>query len=194
MFFIGVDPDTVRPAFAFLSEEGEVKHLFCPKIPNKENYKMMEQFSESASDVDGSILDGKGRACIESQYIGSNSTANSTMHLARNCGACQVLLTIFGVAVDDFELISQKLIAPVKWKGSIPKDIHQARVLKKLGWGYVKKGGKSPYCIPKNPPDQFKHLKAGEWKHLVDAIGMAMWAKEVYEKEKRTGMKIWDKL
>lgn len=185
MYFVGVDPDTVRPAFCLMDQEGKVLWLWCPKIENKRNWDMIHESNMQVIPLVTCLENF--RACVESQYVDHGSKASSTLYLARNAGACQMVVEALFQA-------DQKLVPPVKWKGSIPKDVHQARVLSKLGWGYLKKGGKSPYAVPKNPPEQFEHLKAGEWKHLVDAIGMAEWARQTYLKEQRTGMTIWDDL
>lgn len=65
---------------------------------------------------------------------------------------------------------------PSQWKGSVPKEIHQARVLRKVGIEPKKGAG---YCYPADP----KVLKRwgfpkGSWKHLSDAIGLALWGLE----------------
>lgn len=69
---------------------------------------------------------------------------------------------------------------PETWKGGIAKYAHQARLYKELGWGYeiVSKGKPSAYSRPTNPPQKFKHITKGQWKHVGDALLLAKWAHE----------------
>jgi len=60
---------------------------------------------------------------------------------------------------------------PNTWKGSIPKSIHQARIINSLGWK-VKKIKSHSY--PLNPPEKFQ-FTSEKWKHIIDAIGLAWW-------------------
>ena len=70
-----------------------------------------------------------------------------------------------------------------EWKGDIPKCVHQARVLKKRGMEYETRGSKgagrdSRYTVPTSGFDNIRtggKLGAGDWKHAVDAIGLADW-------------------
>lgn len=66
---------------------------------------------------------------------------------------------------------------PREWKGSIPKHIHQARICKRMGWEYSLAGGKEPYCVPRGDlPRSLTGISDGKWKHLLDAVGLALWA------------------
>lgn len=72
----------------------------------------------------------------------------------------------------------QYLVKPQAWKGDVPKGIHQARTLSKLGWKYETIGsGDDKYCRPTELPDVScaDRLNKGDWKHVVDAIALGMW-------------------
>jgi hypothetical protein len=85
------------------------------------------------------------------------------------------------------------LPAPQKWKGSVRKVIHQARVFQKLGWEYETKSG---YCCPVSWEDKDMrfcecvngNLNKGDWKHITDSIGLAMYAKETFFKHRHKQM------
>jgi hypothetical protein len=72
---------------------------------------------------------------------------------------------------------------PGEWKGDIPKAVHQARVLKRRAIPYEVRGSKGPgrdsrYVVPTGGLGdirQSRELLAGDWKHAVDAIGLADW-------------------
>jgi len=77
--------------------------------------------------------------------------------------------------------------APQAWKGSVPKQIHQARLYTDLGIPFKKMGSKEKgYCVPSFHAasgiiglDLVK--KESSWKHLGDALALARFAKMQYE-------------
>lgn len=112
-------------------------------------------------------------------YRGSDAdTKNpkSIMHLASAAGAaasqCMALAPHAQVLMP----------VPQRWKGSVPKQIHQARIYEKLGWGHLIRSG---YCIPSNPKCEVGNLfkfNPGDWKHVGDAVGLAQWAQMQFER------------
>lgn len=71
-----------------------------------------------------------------------------------------------------------------QWKGTIPKGIHQMRIMSKLGWigkkHETKSGGwAEPISFGDNPPTcDVSRVTGGQWKHAMDAIGLAIWGIE----------------
>jgi hypothetical protein len=115
---------------------------------------------------------------VEAQEIyqfGTGRTANpkSIMYLA----------TVAGMALAAHSRAFHLFFpTPQAWKGSVPKIIHQARILSKCGWKYEKVGTlDNGYCYPVDVPIGLGDFKKTDWKHLVDAIGLALYAKEQYE-------------
>ena len=69
---------------------------------------------------------------------------------------------------------------PAQWKGQVPKAVHQGRILTALGLKYETTGGASGdgYCVPLDPEPKIpggSKLPKSAWKHVVDAIGLALW-------------------
>lgn len=182
---IGVDPDLHRTAFAAVCEQqvlavGVARVASWLKGPDAVA-AMVAMLRYHHSDAEHS-WDHWTRLSsvlvVEGQQIyagGKKSTKgwDSVLLLAQVAGAAAGILTQY----------RQDLIIPrpQKWKGSIPKAVHQARVLKRRGIEYDMKGSKTPksdtrYCVPRG------RLAAGsdtladsDWKHVVDAIGLADW-------------------
>ncbi len=112
---------------------------------------------------------------VEGQQIykgGDKATQNPTsiMHLSHAAGAA------IGAAMGLNQHAQYVVPTPQTWKGSVPKDKHQARTFIKLGWDYEFRAG---YCVPTDfrgrISERFK-FNAGDWKHVGDAVGLAYWA------------------
>ena len=77
---------------------------------------------------------------------------------------------------------------PNEWKGSVPKHTHQARIYDKLYWEFKKTGtSKTSYAYPTKGHEDVhgaSTLNKGDWKHVGDAIGLAMWGALQMEKRK----------
>jgi hypothetical protein len=73
---------------------------------------------------------------------------------------------------------------PFEWKGQQPKKINQGRTYTRLCMKYTITGGRDPrkqFCVPvvDEMPDEIfsgKLPKRAEWRHLGDAIGIALYA------------------
>lgn len=76
---------------------------------------------------------------------------------------------------------------PEEWKGQIPKAVMQARLYTKLGWGYHMIGGNDrsvgTYAQPIAVPKGFEHISAGAWRHVGDAMLLAIWASKQKSKQ-----------
>lgn len=191
MIYIGIDPDLHRTGVAVISEvNGEVIGFapHCLKVSTDMRAedaaiamgRQLRVFFNGANDTIDAA--GGGVVAIEGQEIAytgrSGKNPRSVLHLAWVSGAV--------IAAAHYHKIY--LWAPAKWKGTSPKHIHQARTYKQFGWGARKHGsGKECYCQPVG--DDVKDLEKecginpGDWKHVGDAMGLALKAREVYKRE-----------
>lgn len=85
-----------------------------------------------------------------------------------------MIAQVTGAAAGILRPFAQDLIIPRprEWKQSVPKPIHQARILSKLGWDYKKNQGQA---YPTNSPFD---LKVSEYFDAVDAAGLAIFGLE----------------
>ena len=177
MIYLGLDPDLHNTGLAVLDEEGDVAHVEVIRVPKSyvgesAVQKMIQEMARRLPMLMGTldiIPDPEYFSCtVEGQqiYMGKGQARpDSLLLLAQVAGAAAGILAPFCA---DLSLPRAR-----KWKGSVPKPIHQARILGRLGWAYKKGQG---YTIPINPPAHLAKLKPEEWKHVVDAIGLARWA------------------
>lgn len=199
--YAGLDPDLHTSAFAVIDETCTLVHLDITKLNN--NFKA-ERAVVNQNSLIFDLLATAGKtlpvsengsftvaiACwaVESQsvtYTGrSGKNPQDMIPVAQVAGAwCCVLA---GWA--DTPVKRQLFPKPQAWKGSVPKQIHQARICKEMGWEYQKRGSRTNggYCLPVLPPDSKWHAFTEAhgvtgWKHAMDAIGLALFAKEMDE-------------
>lgn len=77
--------------------------------------------------------------------------------------------------VSDSESLKASVPTPKEWTSGVPKHVRQARMWRALGLDYETKGGKGggQYAVP---PEEHRHgFHVGQWKHLGDAVGLALW-------------------
>lgn len=120
-----------------------------------------------------------GSVTVEAQkvYRGKTKNPQDIVVLAAAAGV------VLHAACNRWPGASSYFPLPQDWKGGTPKRIHQARILKRLGVPCTSKGTKNTgYCVPHWPegkePMGADKLNMSDWKHVVDAIGIAMWGQE----------------
>ena len=114
------------------------------------------------------------RAVVEGQkiYPGSKVAPNDIVKLARFAGFSAGILAVASLPV----LIPM----PFDWKGQAPKDVNQGRTFSHYGILYEVRGGRDAYCVPSGCA-KFAQIRgaaalnAGDWKHVGDAVGLALW-------------------
>lgn len=161
---IGVDPDKDTPAFAsvWVGEDYSIDiravglgddWVSIPFLSMRIPYQPTRVFIESPR---AEYTKGKG------------TRVQDIVELARRAGELSVACACaFGIRPD--------YITPAEWKGQTPKDISQARICSRLGWPFEKMAGYA------RPTDGFSgvrgatELKKSDWKHVLDAIGIALW-------------------
>lgn len=194
MRFIGADPDLQTLSLATVDENS----VLCEVMVIK-NLKGLKG-REAAVELIGQLVHhGYSMPClshpvaamaVESQEIAytaqSGANPRSLLTLAPISGAL-----VFIAHCADAERVY--LPAPQKWKGSVQKIDHHRRIFKRIDWEYEEKSG---YCCPvpgyEKDLDFVKcfngKLNPGDWKHITDSVGLALYAKAEYEKAKHKKM------
>lgn len=189
MYFIGIDPDTHATGIAVLSDATIQPVCFvgcCKAKGSTGGEAVIDMAAELQNFFDVNIEDSFGfvAAAIEAQEISYTSrqgkNPRNLVTLAAVAGAClsnalKHLLTPYCY----FPL-------PQRWKGSVPKTVHQARVLGRIGWKSEIVGDRDiGYARPVSVPGDMELVNVGktDWKHVVDAIGLALWCREQYLKD-----------
>lgn len=163
---IGVDPDSDTTAWAVADRST----LYAVGIVRGGLREMVVGLEAAASPWGPQI------AVVEGQtiYPGSKVAPNDIVKLARFAGfAAGILAAVHSLPV----LIPM----PFDWKGQAPKEINQARTFAHYGILYEVRGGRSgKYCVPSGCAKAAKvkgasSLNNGDWKHVGDAVGLALW-------------------
>lgn len=114
---------------------------------------------------------------VESQeiYLGGKAAPKNIVALAQMAGA-QALFALRGLNMtrDAFYMPS-----PKEWMGQVPKEIKQARSFVKLGIPFRPMSG---YVVP-TVPAHLSIQPPSEWKHMGDAVGLALWGIEKFDRE-----------
>lgn len=194
--FVGVDPDTHNCAFAFVDDTPRVVAVVLARVDKTKTGRgavvsmavaIRHLFEGTRTDKYNEHVKA---VAVESQEV-SYSAAGGVPP-----GDLIPVAAVAGAAIFAGSLVWNCPIlhpSPQQWKGSVPKQIHQVRILKKLGLEYTRAGNlKNPskgYCVPVllYDIDAAKDIKKSDWKHLVDAMGLAMHARDTYRYAKSIG-------
>lgn len=199
--FVGADPDLHTPAIAMVDAAGQPVLLRVLSIPAKhKGYAAVEACVpllcwcpfEVSDDTKlmfgrGYVLHGEIKAAaVEGQEIyrgvakGKMKTGNPADLL--NLAPVTGLLAMRIACAMNGARCAPWVVKPKTWKNGVPKRIHQARVFNRIGWKYTKK---TQYCVADAVPAHVLHNveKTSQWKHVGDAIGLALYARDRYYKE-----------
>lgn len=197
MLFIGCDPDLHNTSFAVVDEAKVLRGVFVAKVPKEIKgrdalvpaavaIKNLFDESEHPSDFPRAWHEQVGCVAIESQELAYSAAAGvppgDVALIADVSGAA----TSFGIILWKCPMLRP---APQAWKGSRPKQVHQMHICDLQKWEYTKHGGKKQsraYVVPKFPDGYppvlgVEPLLQSDWKHVMDAIGLALYAKERYD-------------
>ena len=171
-FFMGCDPDSRHMAYAIVDRQGNVTEAFT--IDHQSNpldqSNVHRYYRHRINDEFVAVVEGQ-----KVYKDDKKSNPDSLITLARVSGiACYWLAS--SPACKDIVIAS-----PQEWKGSKQKHAHQAHILTRLGQTPIVKGkGDHRYCIPE---DDFLGLNMTQYKHVIDAIGLALWLRDAYSWE-----------
>lgn len=181
--FVGIDPDLHNTGIAVVNQFGSVLAVECVSIGTSlRGAKAVVCMSDNLSQDMAYYRDAFHlmRAAVEGQTISFHQTKNpaSIIHLAHVTG-CAVS------AISAHTTHPTLIPPPREWKGQVPKQIHHQRICERLGWTFTLHGTKkSGYASPNDPPVG-KQLKPSQWKHVLDAVGLALWVAEKHAREER---------
>lgn len=174
MRVLGVDPDLHHAGIALVDDGKTVIAVRCPQVSG--NLRGAAAAVEMARSMQVDLFElfaAYGRpdvAIVEGQemYLGSRVRPQDLLHLALSAG---IAAGVVRAAWADTRIEIPK---PQTWKGTIPKHIHQKRIMRSVGIQF--EGGSNPAKILRLPTtDGFDGIKKAHLIHVIDAIGLAVW-------------------
>jgi len=178
---IGVDPDTQCTGIAAVQFDMNGKpRLYGAWVVKSERALMAGIYAQAC--LSGRLDLGvyPAHVAIESQDL--VYTAKQRISPQSMIPLIQVTGAYLSSMMARWSTAEFKLVKPREWKGQQPKKINQARTFNKLGIEYKMMGGKDPYCVPTKFPlldgmEPWINVKNdGDWKHVSDAVGIALWS------------------
>ncbi len=189
--FCGIDPDLHTTGVAFVEDynglEPRLTYAACIKAKGKTEHDAVIAMARALRDhfLEAEHLPPKCNGfAVEAQemYLSKTKNPRSIMLLANAAGcAIQEL-------VSQYPGVYARFPPPALWKGQVPKHVKQSRAFTKLRIPYEIKGNVttgSAYCVPDLDHHKYSSVKQGklnpgDWKHVGDAVGLALWARHEY--------------
>ncbi|KKM06417.1 hypothetical protein LCGC14_1744230 [marine sediment metagenome] len=157
---VGIDPDLNHTGLCVIGE-GEVLDAVLVKPIDLDprfgdlRYRMARALALELEDIFANF--GPDLVVIEWQAIRpSDPRPNDILEL------CSVAGVALGLCARKGILVERPL--PVAWKGSVPKKIHQPKILTAAGL--------SVDSVP------FEGIPRGKLNHVIDALGLAIWGSQ----------------
>lgn len=173
MKILGIDPDTRTTGLALL-EDGK---LVYADVLRCSEFSIPQIVNVLGAAYSASTILEPGMLCVIEDpqiYVGKGASPHADIaKLGQVAAALYAAVILLGISLPQ----DVCFVKPQEWKGSVPKGIHQARILGRLGIPYTLAGGTSPYAVP----DDRMGLKVGDWKHVSDAVGLAEFGKRRVE-------------
>jgi hypothetical protein len=188
MYYLGVDPDLQATAVAVVNDEGIPVAVYCLKHKGTTGRDAVV----SMIDMMGAFMVGDNlpEAEVAAHAVESQEIVYAAK-MGRNPRDLALLANISGAFCAMLRLVYSEALAllpaPQKWKGSVPKPVHQARILSDIKWEAKRVGTDNDgYCYPLNTEKLsvigIEAINKGDWKHVMDAIGLARFAREQHLK------------
>ena len=172
---LGIDPDLHHAGVALVRDGSKLVAVRCPTIASR--YRGGDAVVAMAGALNLALIEllsehGEPDVCaVESQqsYLGSKVKPQDLIHLGQMAGGSVYMLRalMFSARIE--------LPKPAAWKGTVPKDVHQKRILSMVRIPYEQ--GSKPTKILRLPEGLgFEGMKRSHFSHVIDAIGLASWA------------------
>lgn len=188
--FAGIDPDLHTTGLAFIADHlGREPYLIYAcrvKATKNKQHQAVIDMAKALRDhfLDKEYVPSKCTGfAVEAQemYLGKTRDPRSIMLLGNAAGcALQEMIGQYPAAYGRFP-------RPAEWKGQVPKHVKQKRGFDKLGIDCQIKGNMtkdSAYYVPTRLTGmEHAHIESmsyGDWKHVGDAVGLALWVREEY--------------
>lgn len=183
--YIGIDPDLHTCPIAVVNKDGKPVYLDITRIPaSLHNQEAVTAMSKALCTAARSLSQwlhdqpyaAEGFVVEAQEVVYTAKTGKNPRDIVLLAGVAGAALAAMSFALG----VPGKYVVPVSWKGTRPKQVHQAQICLRLGWEYELRGKKEDgYAVPKEPPkmDGGK-INTGDWKHAMDAIGLALWLRE----------------
>ncbi len=173
-YILGCDPDSKYQAFAVIHvKTGKLVDAFT--IRSKTSDELVQSNAHASYRPATEWTCEKFFAVVEGQKVYTNDKKSNPVSLIKLARASGIACAWLGSYIHCNGI---HIALPQEWKGSKQKHAHQAQIIKKLGLTPEIKGTKSArYAIPK---EGLLDLTATELKHVIDAVGMAMWARDSF--------------
>lgn len=172
---LGIDPDLHHAGVALVRDGSKLVAVRCPRIAS--HFRGGDAVVKMAGALNLALTEllsdyGEPDICaVESQqsYLGSHVRPQDLINLGQMAGGSVYMLRA---------LLLQtriELPKPAAWKGTIPKDIHQKRILRCVGIPF-ESGSKPTRILTLPDVDGLRAVKPTYLEHVIDAIGLACWA------------------
>lgn len=166
MIYIGIDPDTKATGIGVLKGGKPVAALLCRasgRFTKDRAPGMIESLHRGLQDINndfcGFAPSGIVEVAIEWQKIRAGEYARKAQNIADVLGVSYACLAVVKMVFPYAEI---ELPLPSEWKGTIPKAVHQKRVIRKLG-------------LEGPNADLLKGMTKTNASHVIDGLGLALW-------------------
>jgi hypothetical protein len=185
-YFLGCDPDLHTLSVAVIKDDGGLpvldRILIVKQKGSKGDAAVLDMVAAMQRMPFAYDLAGESVVAVESQDVSYTGRTN-----AARVSDLVNLAHIAGAVCQKFQVLAPRamlLPKPQAWKGNVPKDIHQCRVLKRLGIAFHMKGGQDPYPVPTDTRllAAGDKINDGDWKDINDSIGLALYARDWWKK------------
>lgn len=168
---LGIDPDTKTPAYAVCTASDVLEVGILPEDLRQQTTVLGVVLARHAPN--GAVIEG------QEIYPGAPAAPNDILKLGQHAGInAGIVLALCPTAV-------LSMPKPSDWKKQVPKVINQARSMSHFGILYARTTGKDAYCYPSGCCKAAKiggagRLNRGDWKHVGDALGLALYGFRVF--------------
>lgn len=173
---VGIDPDTHFTSWVELNIDGTIVSMGQTDVDREASNSVALLFL--ARELEELSQEHQRHSPYTTAWIESQKPYMGM----RNVQSLLLLAQATGMAFQTFHRAVQcpgpSLVLPQEWKGSVPKEAHQARIIKRSGLSATKKGRLYrvdwPFAWACN-------LITSRHSHLIDALGIAQYGLKVWK-------------